>query len=56
MKFIIISEERGMEMKKGTFVVLAALLVLAIISSVALAWTPEGQKGYEGQPGNQGGR
>jgi hypothetical protein len=32
-----------------------AVIALLVLSSVALATTPPGQKGYEGQPGNQGG-
>lgn len=37
------------------FVVIgAAVAALAVIAS-AFAWVPPGQRGYEGQPGNQGG-
>ena len=27
---------------------------LMLFATVASAWTPPGQRGYEGQPGNQG--
>jgi hypothetical protein len=40
--------------KKVVALVAAALLALATITP-ALASVPPGQKGYEGQPGNQGG-
>jgi hypothetical protein len=33
----------------------SALLTGAIVIAGAQAGTPQGQKGYEGQPGNQGG-
>jgi hypothetical protein len=42
-------------MKKLILAVAAVVTALLVLSSVALASTPPGQKGYEGQPGNQGG-
>ncbi len=42
-------------MKKLSLAVASAVVALLVVSSVALASTPPGQKGYEGQPGNQGG-
>ncbi len=42
-------------LKKVIAALVLSILALALISSVALASTPPGQKGYEGQPGNQGG-
>lgn len=39
---------------KWMVVVLAALMAVSAIGT-ALADQPPGQKGYEGQPGNQGG-
>ncbi len=40
--------------KKSVIAVVVALAALFIVSSFALASVPPGQKGYEGQPGNQG--
>jgi uncharacterized protein YdeI (BOF family) len=34
---------------------LLILAVAALVTAVSVAWTPPGQRGYEGQPGNQGG-
>ncbi len=42
-------------MKKLFLAVAVVFVALMVLSSVALASTPPGQKGYEGQPGNQGG-
>ncbi len=42
-------------MKKLLLAVASAVVALLVVSSVALASTPPGQEGYEGQPGNQGG-
>ena len=33
----------------------AIVLIVCLASSVVLAATPPGQRGHEGQPGNQGG-
>jgi hypothetical protein len=41
-------------MRKTAAALLASLFALAAASPV-LATTPPGQRGYEGQPGNQGG-
>ncbi len=42
-------------MKKLLVAGIVAIVASFIIGSSALAWTPPGQRGYEGQPGNQGG-
>ncbi len=42
-------------MKKLIISLLIAVLAAMFISSTALAAIPPGQRGYEGQPGNQGG-
>ena len=42
-------------MKKYIFAVILAIVVIIAWASTVLATTPPGQKGYEGQPGNQGG-
>jgi len=42
-------------MRKAFAAVAIAVIALLVLSSAALAWTPPGQKGHEGQPGNQGG-
>jgi hypothetical protein len=34
---------------------LLMLAVAAIVTVTSVAWVPSGQRGYEGQPGNQGG-
>jgi hypothetical protein len=41
--------------KRIAALVVAGALALAGLGGAAHAWAPEGQKGYEGQPGNQGG-
>jgi hypothetical protein len=41
-------------MGKWMFALIAALMAISTVGS-ALADQPEGLKGYEGQPGNQGG-
>ncbi len=43
-------------MKKLLVAVASAVVAVLLVSAVALASTPPGQKGYEGQPGNQGGQ
>lgn len=42
-------------MRKAFAAVAIAVIALLVLSSAALAWTPPGQKGHEGQSGNQGG-
>jgi hypothetical protein len=42
-------------MKKVSYAIVASLIAILMFSSVAFAATPPGQKGNEGQPGNQGG-
>ena len=42
-------------MKRRIVAVLAAGVLLLSMVGTALADQPPGQKGYEGQPGNQGG-
>ena len=42
-------------MKKLLIKALISAVLTASAATMALAGTPEGQKGYEGQPGNQGG-
>jgi hypothetical protein len=32
----------------------AIVIGMLLLGSIAAAWTPPGQRGYEGQPGNQG--
>jgi hypothetical protein len=34
---------------------LLAVTIAAIVTLTSVAWVPNGQRGYEGQPGNQGG-
>ncbi len=42
-------------LKRMATALIMSILAALLISSVALAWEPPGQRGYEGQPGNQGG-
>ncbi len=41
-------------MKKVLVGISATLAILAFVATM-VAWIPPGQKGYDGQPGNQGG-
>ena len=41
-------------MKRLMLALTVGVITLWLVSSVAFAWQPPGQKGYEGQPGNQG--
>jgi len=41
-------------MEKLFFAFTVAMLVVLLLSSLASAWTPPGQRNYEGQLGNQG--
>jgi regulator of protease activity HflC (stomatin/prohibitin superfamily) len=40
---------------KKLIAILIAVAAALLITSSAFAWVPPGQRGYEGQPGNQGG-
>ena len=42
-------------MRKRLLASIAAGLLAASVAAPAFAGTPKGQRGYEGQPGNQGG-
>jgi len=48
------SKERGRVIKMILALILATAIALATIAP-ALAAVPPGQRGFEGQPGNQGG-
>ncbi len=41
-------------MRRFMIALTGLLLSLVVFGSVAVASTPPGQRGYEGQPGNQG--
>jgi hypothetical protein len=41
-------------MKRIMTTVCAVVVATLLLGSIAAAWTPPGQRGYEGQPGNQG--
>lgn len=41
-------------MRRVTTLLSALVLATLLLGTVAAAWTPPGQHGYEGQPGNQG--
>ena len=41
-------------MRRITTVLTGLVLTTLLLGSIAAAWTPPGQRGYEGQPGNQG--
>jgi hypothetical protein len=43
-------------MTRKSFALVAAIAALGVATPSALASTPNGLKGYEGQPGNQGGQ
>jgi hypothetical protein len=41
-------------MRRLVTTISSVLAMMLILGSIAFAWTPPGQRGYEGQPGNQG--
>ena len=41
-------------MRRFTTTICAIVVTTLLFASAASAWTPPGQRGYEGQPGNQG--
>lgn len=41
-------------MRRIVTTISAVLLIMLMATSIAFAWTAPGQRGYEGQPGNQG--
>ena len=41
-------------MRQFIATICAVVVATMLFATVASAWTPPGQRGYEGQPGNQG--
>jgi hypothetical protein len=41
-------------MRRITSLLSGLVITTLLLGAIAAAWTPPGQRGYEGQPGNQG--